>query len=227
MLPLLTLPAPISPPIISRSGKTAHKSSSQIERITDHVYRIGTALVDTKALTFTCPGSINMDSGSVEYLAVTPNGKTYESLLRLDVNPYYLQVGLLLLGCKPRNVLLHQGDPRAPQGSPVKILIRWREADGEERTVRAESLLMEATTRNSMPLHPWVFTGSRIVRAGFEAELSGSLVAVWHDPASILDNPMANIQNDWVVNPKRCPPRGTSIRFLIQAIPHTLARKGK
>lgn len=159
-----------------------------------------------------------MDAGDVEYLAVTPSGKTYESLLRLNVRPLYLQVALLLIGLEPKNILRYQGDPTQPQGAPVDILVRWEDNRGLEHEVHAEELLAEGPKNKPMPRHHWVFTGSRILPEGFEADLCGSLVAIWHDPAAILDNPMRETQNDWIVNSATTPRRGTPVRVLFKAI---------
>src|SRR5581483_7044370 len=38
------------------------------ERITDTLYRVGKAMVDTAERTVTCRGEINMDNGPIEYL---------------------------------------------------------------------------------------------------------------------------------------------------------------
>jgi hypothetical protein len=204
----------------------AQKAPPQVERITDHLVRIGKALVDTKARIVTCPAEINMDSGSVEYLAVAPRGKTHESLLLVDVRPLHLQLALLALNLEPKNVLKAQGDRAIPQGAPVEILVRWRDSAGKMQEVRAETLLAETDSRGiikrSMPTHPWVFTGSRIIQEGFEADLEKSLVAVWHDPAAILDNPLpGGGDNDWVINSARVPKRGAAVEFIIRALEPT------
>jgi hypothetical protein len=204
-------------------GGVAHaRQTAPVERITDHLVRIGKLLVDTQARTITCPAEINMDSGSVEYLAVAPQGKTHESLLRVDVRPLHLQVALLMLDLTPKNVLKVQGDRATPQGAPVEILVRWRDSQGKQQEVRAESLLVEDRpgSKKAMPAHIWVFTGSRIIKEGFEADLEKSLVAIWHDPAAILDNPLASGGvNDWVVNAARTPKRGTAVEMVIKAAP--------
>src|SRR5207253_204122 len=112
-------------------------SSPPVERLTDNLYRVGKVLIDTKARTVVCRGTVNMDAGPIEYLAVAPNGKTHESLLLLEVRPLHLQVALLLLGLEPKNILKRQGDKTAPQGDPVELWIRRRDGDKEE--VRAET----------------------------------------------------------------------------------------
>jgi hypothetical protein len=161
-----------------------------------------------------------MDSGPIEYLAVAPNGKLHESLLRVDARPLHLQVALLLLGLEPKNVLKRQGDRATPQGAPVEIRIRWRNAQGEPQEVRAEAWIVAMPGSKPMPDTAWVFTGSRILKEGFEADLEKSLVAVWHDPAAILDNPLpGGANNAYMVNAKRVPKRGTPVELVFRAGP--------
>lgn len=194
------------------------KRPPAMERITENVYRIGKAIVDTQARTITCPGEINMDAGSIEYLAVAPRGKTHESLFLVDVRPLHLQLALLMLGLEPKNVLKRQGEKTALQGAPVQLYARWRDAQGDTKEARAEQFVSELPANKPMPPHDWLFTGSRILPEGFEADLQKSLVAVWHDPAAILDNPLpGGANNAYVVNTRRVPRRGTPIEFIIKA----------
>jgi hypothetical protein len=196
------------------------------ERITDNVYRIGSATVDLKARTVTCTGEINMDRGAIEYLAVAPGGKTHESLLLVRVRPLHLQVALLLLDLEPCNVLQRQGDTRRPEGDPVDILIRWRDAKGAMQEVRAEEWIARQPSGAPMPRLSWAFTGSRILKEGFEADLEKSLVAVWHDPAALLDNPLEEgSQNVYSVNAKRVPKRGSRIEFILKPAPKESAKE--
>jgi hypothetical protein len=205
-----------------QAGGKAKKAERppQVERITDNVYRIGGVIVDTQARTVTCKGVINMDQGAIEYLAVAPGGKTHESLLRIDVRPLHLQVALLMLDLEPKNVLKYQGDPRTPQGAPVEIRVRWHDLKGAEQEARAEELILEVPAKRPMPPNRWVFTGSRILKEGFEADLAKSLVAVYHDPAAILDNPLpGGVSNNYIVYTKRVPKQGTAIDFVLKALP--------
>ena len=189
-----------------------------IESITEHTFRVGAALIDTQDRTVICPGEINMREGAIEYLAVAPGGKTHESLLRIDVRPLHLQLALLMLELEPRNVLIQQGDKRTPQGDPVTLRIRWRDESGQEHSVRAEEMVQDLQTSKPMPLHEWMFTGSRILKQGFQADLEKSLIAVWHDPAAILDNPLpGGSTNAYAVNSSQVPRRGTHVELIIQA----------
>ncbi len=200
------------------SPPAAKKEKPPIVRITSRLYRIGTVLVDTAAHTVTVQGSINMSAGPVEYAAVTPRGKTYESLLRLNVQPLYLQVALLLAGLKPHNVLQYQGQHKTPQGAPLTLTVHWHDYLGAPRTARVEDFLLLEPGSRPMPHHNWVFTGSRILPQGFEADLCGSLIAVYHDPAALIDNPLpAGSSNGWVVNPHTTPRQFTPITLVIHA----------
>ena len=74
--------------------------------------------------------------------------------------------------------------------------------------------------KRPLPPNRWVFTGSRVVKEGFEADLAKSLVAVYHDPAAILDNTLpGGVTNSYVVNTKRVPKRGTPVDFVVKALP--------
>lgn len=191
----------------------------QAERITDHLYRVGGALIDTSAHTVTCSGALNMDKGPIEYLAVTPRGKTYESLLRIDVRPIHLEVALLLLGLDPVNNLRYQGDDRIPAGPPVEVRVQWRGPAGAEHDVRAEALVKREPGGAAMAEHDWSFTGSRLIHEGLQADLDGSLIAIWHDPAAVLDNPLrSGSDNAWMVDSDRAPVHGTPVRIVFHPV---------
>ncbi len=201
---------------------------SVVEKITESVYRIGNVTLDTEARTITCTGEINMDSGSVEYLAVAPKGKTHESLLLIRVRPIHLQVALLLLDLEPKNVLEAQGERRIPEGDVVTLWVRWRNAKGDMVEVRAEELLLRQPGDVVLKPQNWVFTGSRVLKEGFEADIAKSLIAIWHDPAAILDNPTPEgSDNNYVVHSKRVPKRGTRIELIVKALPKTPSAQPK
>ncbi len=204
-------------PPATRPVKKAH--APVIVRITNRLYRVGTAMVDTSLHRVTVNGSLNMASGSVEYLAVTPRGKTYESVLRLFVQPLYLQVALYLAGMHAKNVISYQGQRKTPMGDPMVISVQWNDTLGHQHVVRAEELLKLEPGNRVMPHHAWVFTGSRVTTDGYLADLTGSIVAVWHDPTALIDNPLPTGSDDgWVVNSHVAPPQGTPVTVYFQAI---------
>lgn len=188
----------------------------QAEKIGDDLYRIGKVKVDLKSKTLTCAGKINMPKGVVEYLAVAPGGKTHESILRLDVQPMHLQVGLILLGLEPKGGLQVQGDQRIPKGSPVDMWIEWKRA-GKTVKVRAEEAVWDVTKRRPMDPRPWVFSGSLVTRNGFLADEELSLIATYRDPAAIVNNVLPTGSDDSIykANERILPPRETPVLFTI------------
>jgi len=171
------------------------------ERISPHEVRIGTMIIDESRRCLKVPGRVNMDAGPVEVLACTPTGKVHESVLVVDVPPYVLQVGLLLLGLRPS----------ASQDSADRVAVRVIHDEGPP--IPAERLLVDARTGANLEESGWWFRGSRVLRGVFTAEVSGTLVATYADPSAILDNPQDSATNDEIIsiNQKLVPPKGDSV----------------
>jgi hypothetical protein len=190
-------------------------AAPQAEKISDHVYRIGHVIVDTKARTATCEGRVNMRKGVIEYLAVPADGKRHESVLVLDGSPVHLQVALLLLDLEPKGGLRYQGDPQTPQGAAVEVRAEWRAKDGRKRAVRLEEFAWDIPGRRPMEAHPWIFTGARTKDPALM-----SFIATYRDPDAILNNPLATGSDDTVykANERLVPPVGTRVTLVFRAI---------
>ena len=117
-------------------------------------------------------------------------------------------------------MLKEQGEKKIPEGDPVTLSVRWRNAQGESVEARAEELLLRQPGEVTLKPQNWVFTGSRILKEGFEADIAKSLIAIWHDPAAILDNPTPEgSENSYTVRTERVPKRGTRIELIVKALP--------
>lgn len=209
---------PKGPPALARqTGPPAQKiNAPPLKMIEKGVYEIGGVRIIKKEGRVEFPATVNMDKGLLEYLIVGDLGKLHESLLSTEVEPYSLQISLLMLGLEgSTNPLAGQGDSRKPEGDPVSILVRWGNAD-KFREVRLEDWVI----LNKKPLDKinWVFTGSVVSNGVFLAQAERSIVAVFHDPVAIIDNTMAEGTSDeiWFVNEKKVPPAGTSVTVVIQ-----------
>ena len=181
--------------------------------------RIGGVLVDPVKREATVPCELNMREGLLEYALVGDTGKRYESLLMTRVEPYDIQVALLLLGLKGGRPLEGQGDPRKPEGDPVRLWVQWQEG-AEVKNLRIETLIRNGKLDKEMAETDWVFTGSRMREGVFAAQMERSLIAIFHDPAAIIDNPLPEGGDDtaWFVNTGRTPPVGTAVTLKIQAV---------
>ncbi len=189
-----------------------------VVKLSEGVYRIGKVTVDQKKKEIQMEGKVNMHQGLVEYLAVAERGKLHESVLILDIEPLHLQLGLLLLGLKYGRNLKYQGDPNDPVGDPLEIFVEWTE-DGKTKKVRGEDLVFNQQTEKPMRHTHWIFSGSLEVEGVFIAQAERSLIATYHDPASIIDNPLPEGADDTILyaNEKLVPPAGTAVTMTIRA----------
>jgi hypothetical protein len=144
--------------------------------------------------------------GEVEYLAVTPKGKLHETLFVLEAEAKDLQLGLILLGLKEKPQVRWQGEARPVAGDAVTIEAEWAEASGARTRRPVLDLVYDTVLGDAMKPERFVFTGSRFVenpearfappekkdvpKEVFAATSSGSLIALYHDPDAILENPL-------------------------------------
>jgi hypothetical protein len=211
------------PPGTPGGPRLPSDQASSVERIGPGVYRIGTVVADQKKGTVTVPGSVNMQEGLVELLACGPRGKRHESVLVLDANPHNIQVALLLIGLEPGpGNLEYQGDPRTPLGDPVDILVRFNGPGGRVEK-RGEEMILDKPRDKAMETTHWVFTGSKVIDGMFMAAMEQSIVTTFHDPFTIIDNPLPNGGDDTVyyVNSRVVPPVGTPVEVVFQKVKKT------
>jgi hypothetical protein len=211
------IPPPLMPGPPSELPKEENLQTP-IVRLSDGVFRIGEVTADQKMHQVQVRGSVNMQRGLVEYLAVADHGKLHESVLKVDAEPFHFQLALLLLGLEYGRNLKYQGDPSVPIGDPVIIWVEWTEG-GKKKRVRGEELILNRETGKHLPQTPWVFTGSLEVEGTFVAQMERSLIATYHDPASIIDNPLPEGGNDTILfaNDQLVPPVGTPVTLTVQA----------
>lgn len=194
-------------------------SQSQIAKVGDHTYKLGSLTIDSELREITIPGKVNMHKGMIELLACGPGGKTHESVLVLDVAPYHLQVALLLLGLQYVGGLAYQGDPHTPRGDSVEVWVKWKNGD-RDTSVRGEDLVWDIPRNRHMEHTPWVFVGSIMSDGKFMADVEKSLITTYHDPLTILDNPLTTGGDDTLyrVNEDLVPAKGTPVEVRIKAL---------
>ncbi|MFC1591322.1 YdjY domain-containing protein [Thermodesulfobacteriota bacterium] len=196
---------------------TLETKAPPIKMLGKGLFEIGGVRIIKKEHRVEFPAAVNMDKGLLEYLVVGDLGKLHESLLRTRVEPYSLQIALLLLGLEgSTKPLTGQGAAQTPEGDPVDIFVRWENA-GKERQVRIEEWvdLREAKPPEKFS---WIFTGSVVYEGVFMAQIDKSIVAVFHDPAALIDHRMPAGANDeiWYAHEKKVPPPGTPVTVIIQ-----------
>jgi len=177
--------------------------------------------LDKEKKTIEVDGKICLDEGQLELFACAEGGKEYESLVAIRGEAWQLHLSLLLLGLKPGGGPEYQGDPAIPFGDPVIIEVQWEE-NGKTIRKRAEDLMFDTKKNTSMEHIEWVFIGSKFAKDDqgndyYMANRDKSIVTVFHDPLSVIDNPLASGGDDtvYIVNKKTAPPKGTPVVLII------------
>jgi hypothetical protein len=198
-------------------------AAPQVESLGAGLFRLQKVTVDTKSREVRVPGRINKVD-MLEFIANTEGGfKAYESAITVDTNAVNFNTALLLIGMdKSRSrVPTQHFDPVPPAGDPVEL---WFEvgspAQGKPR--RIEELIFDQRSNTTLPVGPWVYTGSTVLSDGrYVAELDGVLIGFVHSPAPIIENPRAagvNAFGSFVINPNLGLPPLSPITLIIRAI---------
>jgi len=206
-------PPPVSPPP-PVSGMTSNPPPALLY-VAPGVFEIGKCRITKAEGKVEFPASVNMKEGLLEYLLVGNSGKLHESLLRTDIEPYALQVSLLLSGLEGSLMpLSFQGEDKLPTGDAIDIMVAWQE-NGKEHKVRIEELLLQG--KEPVGQVPWVFTGSLVRDGVFVAQAEKSIIAVFHDPAAMIDHRLPSGASDevWFVNSQTTPAVGTPMTVSI------------
>jgi len=212
-------------PLWDKSNDREFGGVPVIRKIREGVLRVGNITVNKRGRYVTVKGEVNMQEGLVEYLACSPRGKLHESVLKLNVDPFYLQIALLLIGLEPGNKpLARQGDPGTPDGDPVEIWVTWAGKEKKMIKHRAEDLIFNKAAKKTMGQTDWIFTGSQVIRGRFMAQVEHSIAATYHDPFAIFDHPLPTGSDDrlYYVNSEIVPPKGTPVTFVVKSKKHSI-----
>lgn len=191
-----------------------------IEKIGDGVYKFGTLTMNRTENYLDLPVEVNMDKGLLEYILVGRAGKVHESLLRTDVDAQVLQTALLFLDLKGSSKpLAEQGDSQTPQGDRVEL---WILPKADKLTpVRVEEWVVNKEQDQALESMEWVFTGSFFNQDNmFMAQVHHSLIALYHDPAALIDHkqPEGSRDDIWFVKEGTVPSAGTSATLRIKKV---------
>jgi hypothetical protein len=195
---------------------------SRVERIGPEAVRIGSITIDTAKKEFAVAGFVN-DVTVLEFLANTRDGyKAYESALELDTNAVDFNVACLLIGLDSTGAALSrfQFDPQPPQGKPVELFVEWEDG-GAKRRIRAEQLIYNRTTKETLTEGPWVYTGSAFVERNiYLAQMDGTLVGFMHTPSPIIENPrpMNGKYGESIINPQLNLKPKAAVRMIVRAV---------
>ena len=201
-----------------------------IEKIDGTRYRLGVMEFDQKTREIRIPAEVNMREGLLEYVLVHESGKLHESLLRTKVKPFELNVVMLLLNWKKSETFFDFSRPerggvlvkgaKNPPESLVEVHLAWKDKAGAEQTCRLENWLHQVEKKSKISEEPFVYTGSQVMADGvFLAEQTGSILALYQDPGSVVNNPRdGNDLDDVWINDPAVPDKGTPVTVIFKAV---------
>jgi hypothetical protein len=197
-------------------------AASQVEKLGPNKFRIGNVSIDTEKKEVSVRG-VSLEVTALEFIAVPKNGfKAYESALEVDTNAINFNLGLLLIGLDDSRTVRNPGIA-PPKGDPVEIWVEWEDA-GRPRKVRAEELVYNIETKETMSVGPWVYTGSMFDAANnaFLADIEGSLIGFVQTVGPLIDNPrpLKSVNYGSVrMNPNLNLKPGTGVVLTVRALP--------
>ncbi len=176
--------------------------------------------LDRAAAAIRVDGVVNMQKGLIEVFATTPAGKTHEAVVALECVPSALNAAFLALGYKPGKPVEYGVERYVmPEGEPVWITVEWTTEAGATKRVRAEDLVYDRSTEKALEPMAWIYIGSQMQpgpdpsRPLFAADAIKSLVTTYHDPTTIVENPMKTGDDDtlFFANEAATPPPRTPV----------------
>lgn len=186
------------------------------KEVSPGVFEIGKVRVHKQNRTIEFPAVVNMKEGIAEYFLVSNQGKVHESVLRTEVQPYEINVAMLLLGGKGAQTNFFAPD-KPPAGDALTIEVSWKGRFSTKR-VAAEELVFDRARKASMSKGTWTYNGSFQFEGIFVAQEAGSIISVMSDPEALINNPRERREDDenWIVNTKAVPAVETPVMVTIK-----------
>ncbi len=231
------IPPPVSnsPPNAAAEGYKPVESSltvltnSQLRMVDPGIFEIGKVKLDQRRRSVTFPAMLDKAQGLMEYFLVTTYGKTHESVLKTEAQPYHIHLAMLLLGAtgpgnpefpgSPTNgvpgPVVHPAKETIP-GNKVAVEVKWKTPDGEARH-SAQDLIYKNDSRAVMEEGRWVYNGSLIVNNKFLAQMDGSIISLVTDPVALINYTGPGHDNDliWEPNATNLPPQDVLVEVTI------------
>ncbi len=208
--------APPMPATVS----TNHSTNMALKQVSPGVFEIGKVRFDQKQRLVHLPVVLNLNEGIVEYLLVNSGGKTYESLLRTDAEPYHVHLAMLLLGALGAGTNSFPADlTKPPPGDKVILQLSWKKGSREQRQP-VEALIHNRRTHTAMSSGEWIYNGSQIFEGTFIAQRDGSIISLIIDPDALINNaqPGREDHQNWLVNKSGLPPLNSPMQLTIKLV---------
>lgn len=188
------------PPLSEAERKLMQGIGAKLDSEGNIVLDLATISRKDKSISF--PGVINIREGAIEVLVSGAQGRTHESLVISHLDPFKLQLALILAGY--RNGPILENMP-IPMGSVFDVEIRC--PDG--KTVNADDWLVNSNQNAPKAKDGYVFVGSNFQDGQCLASLEGNLINInSNDENTILNAKLNadNINDQYEVVTSKLPP---------------------
>jgi len=193
-------------------------NTADVQRIGKEVRLPGLVIHDVASPYFEATGKVSRTNDILEFIAVEPEGRDYESLLTLDCKPSAFQFALFLIGCETGTV--------ANARSVVLLQIEYK-----NQRFPVERWLIDRKTKKTPTGLRWVFNGSFFSKNPvtdepvFLADAEQAHIALWWQPSIVVNladdrgNPYRGEDQGFEVNPAVVPPVGTPVKLIVRPKP--------
>lgn len=165
--------------------------------------KLGDVLIDRQRRELSFPAEINMWEHDIEVLVCTKKGRAHESLLITEVDPFTLQLALILFGASNGSASPAAGEAR---GEEFKIEVL---PDGENERRSIDGWLFNNTKGAVKKDESWVFVGSSFKYGGVcLASEDGNLININSmDKNTILNADGGSLPDYYTVMTDNLPPK--------------------
>ena len=226
--------APAPKPAASKEPVDPAKA---IQKIEGDRFKLGIIEFDQKTREVRVPCKVNMREGPLEYVLVHESGKVHESLFSTAARPVELNIVLLLLNWQKSEAFFDFSQPerggvlvkgaKNPPTSQVEVHLAWSDKDGKAQTCRVEHWLHQIEKKSKLAVEPWIYTGSIVMPDGrFLAEDTGSIMALYQDPGSMINNPREgnDLDDVWIADPE-VPAKETPVTVIFKPVAPAAEKK--
>ncbi len=204
------------------SNASNNDQPPKVQRVAKGIYKVDDVLLDKNRNLISFPAITNQVTGLVEYGIVHEKGKTHEALFRTKVRPIRLQFVLLLSKHKPakgfvENLWQEKPKPMDISASKLGIFVSW-DFNGSKGNAALESFALNANDDKPIEQGSFVFTGSKFFEKTFQAESTGSILAIYADDTAMINSADFDSNNDdvWYANKKAMPSLETPVTITLQ-----------
>jgi len=184
-------------------------NTADVQRVGTTVRLPGLVIHDVASPYLEAAGKVSRTNDLLEFIAVEPLGRDYESLLTLDCKPSAFRYAIELIG----------GDT----GKVVNVEIEYK-----NKRVPVERWLIDRKTKKPPTSLRWVFSGSCFGRNPvtdqpvFLADAEQAHIALWWQSSIVVNladdrgNPYKSDDQGFDVNPAVVPPVGAPVKLIIR-----------